>query len=76
MVVDGQALEHLLHVDSLEHVVESTSLALLRAALERNARQIWTIPRKIRVERQSVFKISYSIEPGWIKSRLREEKIN
>ena len=52
MVVDGQALEHLLHVDSLEHVVESTSLALLRAALERDALQIWTIPRKIRVERQ------------------------
>ena len=52
MVVDGQALEHLLHVDSLEHVVKSTSLALLRAALERNALQIWTIPRKIRVERQ------------------------
>ena len=52
VVVDGDALERLLHIDRLAHVVKCPLLALLERAHERDALAERVIPREVGVPRE------------------------
>ena len=52
VVVDRQALELVLHVDGIEHVVNSASLASCHVIHERHTVPKWVVPVKVGVERE------------------------